>query len=134
MCFESDEVKRAKVPRPTPQPTLLINLEHRPQHSVIQNELSIARSIVVVAIFVVVNGGALYVIPVKGDILANLSCVTHCSVLADGVVGPDVSWSKCLLADDCRSAILVVRSRLVRPILVVVALLRLLRLSCLLLN
>ena len=124
--FQSDEVKRAKVPRPALQPALLINLEHRTQHSVVQNEFPIARRIMVVITTIpVVFNRALYVISIKGDILADLSGVAHCCVLADGFIGPDVGWSKRLFVDDRGSAILVIRSRMVSPGLLVVTLLRL---------
>ena len=63
---------------------------------------------VVISAFPVVFNRALYVVSIKGDILANLSCVAHCCILADGVIGPDVGGSKRLFADVSGSAILVV--------------------------
>ena len=63
---------------------------------------------VVITAFPVVFNRALNVVSIKGDILADLSCVTHCCVLADGVIGPDVGGSKRLLSDVRGSAILVV--------------------------
>ena len=63
---------------------------------------------IVITVFPVVFNRALNVVPIKGDILANLSCVAHCCILADGVIGPDVGGSKRLLSDVSGSAILVV--------------------------
>ena len=63
---------------------------------------------IVITVFPVVFNSALNVISIKGDILTNLSCITHCCILSDGVIGPDVGGSKRLLADVRGSAILVV--------------------------
>ena len=80
---------------------------------------------VITTFLVVFNGALTNIISIKGDILADLSGVAHCCVLADGFIGPDVGWSKRLFVDDRGSAILVIRSRMVRPSLLVVTLLRL---------
>ena len=63
---------------------------------------------VVINTFPVVFNRVLNLISIKGDILADLSGVAHCRVLADGVIGPDVGGPKRLLAGDRGSAVLVV--------------------------